>query len=87
MSLHITNFAHLVNSTKEQNKPEVTMSVSQANLLLTDIIDLQSKLIGTQEQLIKHWSRTTHPLQGPWTQVLSSHNSSTLLPYLINNIT
>ena len=53
MSLHITNFAHLVNSTKEQNKPEVTMSVSQASLVVTDIIELQNKLIATQEQLIK----------------------------------
>tara|TARA_B100000242_G_C43053184_1_gene492214 strand:- start:4508 stop:4729 length:222 start_codon:yes stop_codon:yes gene_type:complete len=64
MSLHITNFAHLVNSTKEQNKPEVTMSVSQANLLLTDIIDLQSKLIGTQEQLIKALEQNNAPTTG-----------------------
>jgi hypothetical protein len=64
MSLHITNFAHLVNSTKEQNKPEVTMSVSQASLVVTDIIELQNKLIATQEQLIKTLAQDNAPTTG-----------------------
>ena len=64
MSLHITNFAHLVNSTKEQNKPEITMSVSQANLVVTDIIELQNKLIATQEQLIKTLAQDNAPTTG-----------------------
>ena len=64
MSLHITNFAHLVNSTKEQNKPEVTMSVSQASLVVTDIIELQNKLIATQEQLIKALEQNNAPTTG-----------------------
>ena len=40
------------------------MSVSQAGLVVTDIIELQNKLIATQEQLIKALEQNNAPTTG-----------------------
>jgi len=64
MSLHITNFAHLVNSSKTQNRREVTLPIDQASLVLVDIIELQNKLIETQEKLIQLAERSSNPTSG-----------------------
>ena len=64
MSLHITTFAHLVNSSKTQNRREVTLPIDQASLVLVDIIELQNKLIETQEKLIQLAERSSNPTSG-----------------------
>lgn len=49
----IEKFSNLVNSTSQQGKQQVNISVTDAQALLTDIIVLQDKLIQIQDIALK----------------------------------
>ena len=68
MSIHINNFTHLVSSSSDMQKPQVSMNTSDAKQLLNDIVELQNKVIQLEDKLIstleQNRTPTTEELDG-----------------------
>ena len=62
--ISIENFGYLVTSTSQQNRQHITMSVKDAQTLLTDIVSLQQKLIAAQQSAIRALESAQQPVSG-----------------------
>ena len=58
----IEKFGHLVSSSSQQGKQQVSMSTSDAQALLNDILELQNKVIQVQSIAIDALSKANDPL-------------------------
>ena len=58
----IEKFGHLVSSSSQQGKQQVSMSTSDAQALVNDIIELQNKVIQVQSIAIDTLSKANDPL-------------------------
>jgi hypothetical protein len=62
--INIENFGYLVTSSSQQNRHQITMSTSDAQALLNDIISLQQQLISAQQTTINTLERANAPVSG-----------------------
>jgi len=58
----IEKFGHLVSSSSQQGKQQVSMNVADAQALLNDIISLQNKLIESQSIAVQALQQANTPL-------------------------
>jgi hypothetical protein len=58
----IEKFGHLVSSSSQQGKQQVTMSVADAQSLVNDIIELQNKVIQVQSIAVDALSKANDPI-------------------------
>ena len=64
MSIQITNFTHLVSSSRDMQKEQVSMNTSEAQLLVNDIVELQNKVIELQDKVISAMEQNNAPITG-----------------------
>lgn len=58
----IEKFGHLVSSSSQQGKQQVSMSTSDAQALVNDIIELQNRVIQVQSIAVDALSKANDPL-------------------------
>jgi|TARA_B110000858_G_C17509114_1_gene339549 hypothetical protein len=58
----IEKFGHLVSSSSQQGKPQVSMSVADGQALINDILELQSTVIHLQAIAINALQQANDPI-------------------------
>tara|TARA_R110002074_G_scaffold125215_6_gene262247 strand:- start:7751 stop:7999 length:249 start_codon:yes stop_codon:yes gene_type:complete len=64
MSIQLSEFAHLVSSSRDMHKDQVSIDITQASLIVNDIVELQDKVISLQNKVITLLEQDVAPTTG-----------------------